>query len=162
MSPSLIGAWAVAMPAPSVSRRAVAGRDRRRDARMRNLLVDRVALSKTDARKVSRRFSALDREHSRVVSSGASGDCFGRKAGNEAAGGGGGPAPAGSAARAAPHPARPRREDRALLTPPLPARAGPRLPLDRQPDAPHPHRRHRPRPALPGRVRAHPPPPPTA
>src|SRR5258708_39917776 len=134
MSPSLIGAWAVADPAPSVSRRTAARRDRRRGARMRNLLVGRVALSKANARSVSRRFSALDREHSRVVSSGASGDCFGRKAGNEAAGGGGGRAPAGSAARAAPHPARPRREDPALPALPLPAPAGPRLALDPQPD----------------------------
>src|SRR5258706_14804802 len=123
MSPSLIGAWAVADPAPSVSRRAAARRDRRRGARMRNLLVGRVALSKANARSVSRRFSALDREHSRVVSSEASGDCFGRKPGDEAAGGRGGGTPPGGAPDAAPHPARAQREDRALRALPLAARA---------------------------------------
>src|SRR5260370_18396992 len=113
MSPILIGAWAAAGPAPSVSSRAAAVRDRRRGARMRSLLRGSVVLrlSKAKARKLSSRFSPLDREHTRVVSSGASGDCLERKSGDGDAGGGGGGAPARGAAGPRPGPARPPPEE---------------------------------------------------
>src|SRR5258707_14647296 len=119
MSPILIGAWAAAGPAPSVSSRAAAVRDGRRGARMRNLLRGSVVLrlSKAKARKLSSRFSPLDREHTRVVSSGASGDCLERKSGHGGAGGGGGGAPARGAAGPKPDPSCPHRKDRAVPAP---------------------------------------------
>src|SRR5260370_12117879 len=145
MSPILIGAWAAGGPAPSVSNRAAAVRDGRRGARMRNLLRGSVVLrlSKAKARRLSSRFSPLDTEHTRVVSSGASGDCLERKTGDGGAGGGDGRAPARGAATPGPDPARAEREDRALPAAPLQSRARTRLHLDRrprpyQPDRPHP------------------------
>jgi len=75
--------------------------------------------------------------------------------GNEAAGGGGGRAPAGSAARAAPHPARPPPRRPGSPSPSSPGSSG-AASRPRSPTYPHhPHRRHRPRPALPGRVGHH-------
>src|SRR4029077_6637676 len=62
MSPTLIGAWAAAGPAPSVKTRAAAERDRRRDARMRKpprgWCCARV---KRQARRVSSRFAGRAR-----------------------------------------------------------------------------------------------------
>src|SRR5260370_13455520 len=145
MSPILIGAWAAAGPAPSVSNRAAAVRDGRRGARMRNLLRGSVVLrlSKAKARRLSSRFSPLDTEHTRVVSSGASGDCLERKTGDGGAGGGDGRAPARGAAGPGPDPARAEREDPALPAVPLQARARTRLHLDREPDPAQPHPRPR-------------------
>src|SRR5438132_10861074 len=145
MSPILIGAWAAAGPAPSLSNRAAAVRDGRRGARMRNLLRGSVVLrlSKAKAWRLSSRFSPLDTEHTRVVSSGASGDCLERKSGDGGAGGGGGGAPARGAAGPGSDPARAQREDRAVRALPLQARARARLHLDREPDPDQPHRRHR-------------------
>src|SRR5258708_38010880 len=125
MWPIWTGAWAAAGPARSVSNRAAAVRDGRRGARMRNLLRGSVVLrlSKAKARKLSSRFSPLDREHTRVVSSGASGDCLERKSGDGGAGGGAGGAPARGAAGPRPAPARAQPEDRAVPALPLQARA---------------------------------------
>src|SRR5260370_31837251 len=125
MSRILSGAGAAAGPAPSVSSRAAAVRDGRRGARMRNLLRGSVVLrlSKAKARRLSSRFSPLDTEHTRVVSSGASGDCLERKTGDGGAGGGDGRAPARGAARPVPAPAPPPRADPALPAAPLQSRA---------------------------------------